>query len=360
MPANRDGLPARTPLGVGQRFAATSPQVVGGTCDRDFAGYRDAPPAVRWPNDAQLAVSIVVNIEEGAELALSMGDERNEFVYEIVERIEGARDFCMESHFAYGTRAAWPRLRRVLNEFGVAATINACGRAVACSPWIAQEAIADGHEIMCHGYRWENHAHMAEPQERETITRVVDTIAKAAGEAPVGWHSRSSASVNTRRLLVEHGGFLYDSNAYDDDLPYLVEILGRPHVVLPYAFDTNDMRFFNHGGFVFGDDFARYCIDAFEQLYAEGARQPRMMTIGLHPRIIGRPGRIGGLTRFLAHAAAQPGVWFARRDEIAHAWRAGIGLPPWTPQPPMSIAHASAANAGSASSLAAGILHDDP
>ncbi len=264
-----------------------------------------------------------------------MGDERNEFVYEIVERIDGARDLCMESHFAYGARAAWPRLRQTLKRYGVAATLNACGRAIALSPWIAEEAIADGHEIMCHGYRWESHAYMAESNERQTISRTVDAIVKAAGSAPVGWHTRSSPSVNTRRLLVENGGFLYDSNAYDDDLPYVVDVLGRPHVVLPYAFDTNDMRFFNNGGFVFGDDFARYCIDAFERLYLEGASQPRMMTVGLHLRIIGRPGRIGGLERFLSHVASRASVWFARRDEIAHAWRAGIGLPQWAPKPPL-------------------------
>ena len=324
--------------------ATPRPVDASGAYDCDFAGYRDDPPKVHWPNGAQLALSIVVNIEEGAELALSMGDERNEFVYEIVERIDGARDLCMESHFAYGTRAAWPRLRRALMRHGVAATLNACGRAIACSPWIAQEAVADGHEIMCHGFRWENHAHMAEPQEQEAISRTLDAIAQAVREAPVGWHSRSSPSVNTRRLLVEHGGFLYDSNAYDDDLPYVVEVAGRPHVVLPYAFDTNDMRFFDKGGFVFGDDFARYCIDAFELLYAEGARQPRMMTVGLHPRIIGRPGRIGGLERFLAHVAARTGVWFARRDEIAHAWRAMIGLPRWTPQRSLSGADQSEGN----------------
>jgi peptidoglycan/xylan/chitin deacetylase (PgdA/CDA1 family) len=135
---------------------------------------------------------------------------------------------------------------------------------------------------------------------------------------------------------VEHGGFLYDSNAYDDDLPYVETVAGRTHVVLPYAFDTNDMRFYNGGGFVFADDFARYCIDAFDRLYNEGAAVPRMLSVGLHLRIIGRPARIGGLERFLDHAASRPGVWFARRDEIAHAWRAGIGLPPWSPLPAMS------------------------
>jgi peptidoglycan/xylan/chitin deacetylase (PgdA/CDA1 family) len=299
---------------------------------RDYRGYGDKAPAVRWPNGARLAVSIVVNFEEGAELALTRGDERNEYVYEIVERIEGVPDACMESHFAYGTRAGWPRIRALLKRYGVKATINACGRAVATSPWLAAEAVADGHEVSSHGWRWERQAEMPEAHEREVIRKSVEAIAAAAGTPPVGWHTRSSTSPNTRRLLVEHGGFLYDSNAYDDDLPYVETVAGHPHVVLPYAFDSNDMRFTNNGGFVFAEDFSRYCCDAFDRLYAEGATAPRMITVGLHLRIIGRPGRVGGLERFLEHVAARAGVWFARRDEIAHAWRAGVGLAPWTPR----------------------------
>ena len=303
---------------------------------RDYRGYGDKPPAVHWPNGARLALSIVVNFEEGAELSLTRGDERNEYVYEIVERIEGVPDACMESHFAYGTRAGWPRIRALLKRYGVRATINACGRAVATSPWLAAEAFADGHEVSSHGWRWERQAEMPEAHEREVIRKSVEAIAAATGTPPVGWHTRSSTSPNTRRLLVEHGGFLYDSNAYDDDLPYVETVAGRPHVVLPYAFDSNDMRFTNNGGFVFAEDFSRYCCDAFDRLYAEGATAPRMMTVGLHLRIIGRPGRIGGLERFFEHVAARAGVWFARRDEIAHAWRAGVGLGQWSPTPPLT------------------------
>lgn len=297
---------------------------------RDFAGYRGAPPSVRWPGDARLALSLVVNVEEGAELSLGMGDELNEGAYEVTERVDGARDPCMESHFEYGTRAGWPRIRDALAARGVAATLNACGRALAISPWIAGEAVAAGHEVSAHGWRWERHAGMAEEAERAVIVRAAIAIARAAGVPPVGWHTRSATSAHTRRLLVEHGGFLYDSNAYNDDLPYVVRVGERPHVVLPYAFDTNDMRFAG-GGFVQGDDFARYCIAAFDRLYEEGARAPRMMSVGLHLRIVGRPGRIAGLERFLDHAAGHPGVWFARRDAIAHAWRAGVGLPEWHP-----------------------------
>ena len=298
--------------------------------DREFCGYGGSPPSVRWPNGARLALSIVVNVEEGAELTLSMGDEKNESVYEINEAVEGVRDLCMESHYEYGTRAGWPRIRRILARYGVNATLNACGRAIVYSPWIAAQAVADGHEVAAHGWRWERHVHMDEVRERAVIAHTVAAIEVAAGKPPLGWHTRSATSPNTRRLLAEQGGFLYDSNAYNDDLPYVVEVLGNPHVVLPYAFDTNDMRFSNGGGFVFGNDFARYCIEAFDRLYAEGADTPRMMSLGLHLRIIGRPGRIAGLERFLDHAASKPGVWFARRDEIAHVWRAGIGLPPWS------------------------------
>lgn len=300
--------------------------------DRDFAGYREAPPAIRWPHGHQLAVSVVVNVEEGAELSIGMGDESNEFIYEAVERVEAVRDLCMESHYEYGTRAGWPRIRALLRQYGVAATLNANGRALAISPWLAREAVSDGHEVSCHGWRWERQVYMDEATERRQIVRAVAAIRAAAGAPPVGWHTRSAPSAATRRLLVEHGGFLYDSNAYNDDLPYMVESGGQQHVVLPYAFDTNDMRFYNQGGFVFGQDFARYCIDAFDHLYREGASQPRMLSIGLHLRIMGRPARIGGLERFLAHAAAHPGVWFARRDQIAHAWRDGLGLARWQPR----------------------------
>lgn len=301
--------------------------------DRDFAGYRGSPPKIRWPGDAQLAVSLVVNIEEGAELAIGMGDEANEHIYEAVERTEGVRDLCMESHYEYGTRAGWPRIRALLKRYGVTATLNANGRALEHSPWIAEEAVTDGHEVSCHGYRWERHVHMSEAEERQVIARSVTAITETAGSPPVGWHTRSATSINTRRLLVEQGGFLYDSNAYNDDLPYMTEVDGHDHVVLPYAFDSNDMRFYNNGGFTFAEDFSRYCIAAFEQLYAEGKDAPRMLSVGLHLRIIGRPARIAGLEQFLDHVTRKPGVWFARRDQIAHAWRAGLGLPVWTPRP---------------------------
>jgi allantoinase len=304
---------------------------------RDFLGYGHTAPPIRWPGGKHLALSIVVNIEEGAELSYSAGDEKNEHIYEASELVEGAPDLCMESHYEYGTRRGWPRIRRMLSDHGVAATLNACGRALALSPWLAQEAVADGHEISAHGWRWERQVHMDEERERAVIGKAVAAISSAAGTPPVGWHTRSATSANTRRLLLEHGGFLYDSNAYNDDMPWMAEQGGRELVVLPYAFDTNDMRFQPGGAFTHGDDFASYCIAALDRLLAEGRDEPRMMSVGLHLRIIGRPARIGGLEAFLAHAARQEGVWFARRDAIAHAWRAGLGLAPWQPRPAIGM-----------------------
>lgn len=306
------------------------------TTDRDFRGYGPNPPAIRWPTAARLALSIVINIEEGAELSLGAGDAANESIYEAVEKVEGVRDLCMESHYEYGTRRGWGRIRAALKEHGVHATLNACGRALAYSPWLAAEAVADGHEVSSHGWRWERQVHMGEAEERTVIARAAEAIRSTSGADPVGWHTRSATSPNTRRLLIEHGGFLYDSNAYNDDMPSMVSHADRDLVVLPYAFDTNDMRFQPGGGFVHGDDFARYCIACFDRLYAEGADQPRMMSVGLHLRIIGRPARIAGLETFLKYAASKPAVWFARRDQIAHAWREGLGLDRWQPRPSLS------------------------
>ena len=294
---------------------------------RDFEGYHGRPPDPKWPGGARLALSFVVNVEEGAELFVGDGDERNESIHETTEVVQGVPDFCMASHFEYGTRAGYWRITDLFDRYGVSATFSCSGRAVERSPWLARDALARGHEIAAHGWRWERHAGMEEDRERDAIARTVEAIERACGTPPVGSHTKSSPSVNTRRLIVEHGGFEYDSDAYDDDLPWVVEVAGRSHVVLPYAFDTNDMRFQAGRGFDHAEDFARYCIDAFEWLWREGERTPRMMPVGLHLRIIGRPGRIAGLDRLLAAVTARDGVWIARRDAIARHWRERMGLP---------------------------------
>jgi allantoinase len=187
-------------------------------------------------------------------------------------------------------------------------------------PELARDAIARGHEISAHGWRWETHAGMAEDVERERIARAVAAIRDVTGQRPLGWHTRSASSPNTRRLLIEEGGFLYDSDAYNDDLPYALRFGERRHIVLPYAFDTNDMQFQNTNRFRGAADFADYVLEAFDWLHREGETAPKMMSVGLHLRMIGRPGRIGALDRILKAMRAKGGVWIARRDEIARHW----------------------------------------
>jgi peptidoglycan/xylan/chitin deacetylase (PgdA/CDA1 family) len=227
----------------------------------------------------------------------------------------------LTSHFDYGTRAGYWRIVRVLAQHGITCTLNACAEALEMSPWLAKDALERGYEIACHGYRWESHVHMSEAEERQRIARAVETIRRATGVRPVGWHTRCPHTPNTRRLLVEEGGFLYDSDAYDDDLPRIETMSGRRHVVLPYSLDTNDMRFQRpEAGFVTAEDFAIYVNDAFDWLWKEGETAPKMMTVGLHLRTIGRPARIAGLDRVLRHMLGTGKVWFARRDEIARHW----------------------------------------
>lgn len=283
---------------------------------RDLKGYFGAEPAPCWPGGAQLAVSFVVNVEEGAELSIGDGDVRNEPTYEVREEVEGGPDLCMESHFAYGTRQGYTRIAGAFDAHGVKATFSTCGRAAERSPWLMQDIVARGHEVSCHGWLWQRHANMGRFEEAALIDRTHRAIRDACGTAPVGWHTRSASSLHTRDLLKQRGDFLYDSDAYDDDIPRLQ----GGHVILPYAFDTNDMRFSPGGGFVQARDFSDYVIGAFERLYSEGATVARMMSIGLHLRLIGRPARIKGLEDVLAHIAGRENVWIAPRRAIAARW----------------------------------------
>jgi peptidoglycan/xylan/chitin deacetylase (PgdA/CDA1 family) len=286
---------------------------------RDLVGYGADPPDPCWPGGARVALSLVVNFEEGAERSVAEGDAVNEAVYEVEHRLDGP-DPCIDSHFGYGTRAGWWRVIRCLAAHGAPATVSACGRAVERLPVLARDAVLRGHEVSAHGWRWVSHAGKAEAEERAAIARTVAAIRAATGVRPVGWHTRSAASPNTRRLLVEEGGFLYDSDAYDDDLPYTVEVAGRRHVVLPYAFDTNDMHFQHTNRFGRAADFSDYVIDAFDWLAREGERTPKLMSVGLHLRMIGRPGRIAALERILGHARRSGVAWIATRAAIAGHW----------------------------------------
>ena len=290
---------------------------------RDFQGYGKQLPAVRWPGGARVAVSFVVNFEEGAEFSITDGDARNEAIYEVIDRQDTA-DPCIDSHFEYATRTAWWRIADMFDAHHAHFTLSSCGRAVERNPWLAQDAVARGHEVSAHGWRWETHAGMSEAAERANIAAAIRAIQDATGQAPRGWHTRSVRTANTRRLLVEHG-FLYDSDAYNDDTPYFEEVEGKRHLVLPYAFDTNDMQFQNTQRFNTAASFSEYVCDAFDWLAREGNTMPRMLSVGLHLRMIGRPGRMKALERILQHvtasnAGASGGAWIATREQIARHW----------------------------------------
>jgi len=292
---------------------------------RRFDGRRSARElALRWPGGAGLAISFVLNVEEGAEVSVADGDGINEAVHEITNRLDGVPDYCLGTHFEYGARAGYARIAQRFVDAGLPLTLNVCGRALERTPWVADDVRAHGWEPCGHGWTWTSPAGRAEADEAADIARTAATIARLTGRAPTGWHDKGSRTPATRRLLRAHGGFHYDSNDYGDDLPYLLEFAdgGPPHVVLPYGFDTNDMRFFDRGGFVRAADFAGYVIDAIDALGAEARSAPRMLTIGLHARIISRPGRIAGLDAVIRHLRQMPGVVVMTREAIARHWQA--------------------------------------
>lgn len=288
---------------------------------RDFVGYGRNPPQPRWPGGARLALNFCINYEEGSEPSILDGDPESEAG--LTEGGAGGftgRDLAAESMFEYGSRVGFWRVTRLLAERGMTATVLGCALALERNSEVPAAIRELGYDVCSHGWRWERHQLLSEDEERLRIRRAVESLTRTMGERPVGWYCRYGAGVNTRRLLVEEGGFLYDSDAYDDDLPYAVDVAGRRHLVLPYAFDTNDMRFFDSHAYVRGSDFADYAIDAFDALLAESREAPRMLSIGLHTRIIGRPGRIEGLHQLMRHIAQRGGAWCATREQIARHW----------------------------------------
>jgi peptidoglycan/xylan/chitin deacetylase (PgdA/CDA1 family) len=292
---------------------------------RDLIGYGGRPPAIVWPNGARLAVSLVVNFEEGAELAIGDGDERNERAGEIVSVVEpGQRDFGQEEMFAYGMRAGFWRFLDALARHDRAATFFMCGRAIERAPQLAAEAVARGHEPACHGWLWRPHADFADAaEERASLLRCIDASRKITGERPLGFFCRGSQSAHTRSLLAELG-FLYDSNGLDDDLPYFA---GADRLlVVPYALDCNDMKFFHPNGFVEPDQFVRYVEAALSTLLDEAAHgKSAILNIGFHLRICGRPARfaaVKGILGLLDQLGER--VYVARRIDLARHWLASV------------------------------------
>ena len=287
---------------------------------RDLVGYGRAAPAADWPGGARLAVSLVVNYEEGAEYSPLDGDAHHETNGEVPSPVPpGDRDLNNESFFEYGSRVGVWRLLDLFRRYEVASTFYCCALAVERNPEVGPAITAQGHEVCGHGYRWEEYHLMQREQERAAIARTVASLESATGQRPVGWFTRYGPSLNTRELVAEHGGFIYDSIGMNDDLPYYASVNGRPWLVVPYSMETNDARFWR-GGLVSVGAFYEYLQETFDCLYAEGATQPKMMSVGLHCRIAGRPARARAVEKFLQYARQHPGVWFARRDEIARHW----------------------------------------
>jgi allantoinase len=290
---------------------------------RDLTGYGGNPPKANWPGNARIAVQFALNIEEGAESCVLNGDPESEsYLHELPGRPAraGERDLSVESMYEYGSRAGVWRILELFRSRGLPLTAFAVGKALELNPEIGKTLAADGHEVAGHGYRWIDYRHIPEEEEREHIRLTIRAIQRTCGKRPVGWYT-GRVSANTCRLLLEEGGFLYTSDAYNDDVPYWHSASGSL-LVIPYTLVTNDVRYLLPTGFSTGEDFFHFLKDAFDQLWMEGEKCPKMMSIGLHCRISGHPARAMALARFLDYVNSRDSVWICRREEIARYWAA--------------------------------------
>ena len=289
---------------------------------RDLIGYGRTPPDPKWPGQARIAVQFVLNYEEGSEYSIPDGDGFSETALSEAQSgiAHGSRDLAVESVYEFGSRVGFWRIMELFAERGLPLTIFACALALERNPDAARAIVDAGHDVCCHGWRWFKHWLLDEDEERAQIRMAVASLERSLGTRPLGWYCRYAPGVNTRRLVVEEGGFLYDSDAYNDELPYWVAVEGRQHLVVPYTNDANDSKFSNPAGFATGEDFFMYLKDTFDVLYREGRVRPKMMSVGLHMRLSGRPGRAAGLARFLDYVGRHKAVWVCRRLDIARHW----------------------------------------
>ena len=290
---------------------------------RDLIGYRGQPPHANWPNKARIAVQFVLNYEEGAENCVLHGDPASEmFLSEIIgaQPFDGRRHLSMESIYEYGSRAGVWRILELFRSREVPLTVFAVSMAMERHPEVIEACLKAGHEIASHGYRWINYDGFSESLEREHMERAIEIHQRVTGQKPAGWYT-GRTSEHTRRLVAQYDHFEYDADDYSDDLPFWSRIeTQRPHLVVPYTLDTNDMRFATPQGFHTGEQFYQYLKDAFDVLYAEGESSPKMLSIGLHCRLIGRPARFQALQQFLDYALSHEQVWIPRRIDIARHW----------------------------------------
>lgn len=294
--------------------------------ERDFKGYGRTPPDVRWPDGSGLALNFVLNVEEGSEYSIGNGDGRTDAALTEVRasRVpEGQRDLAAESMYEYGSRVGFWRIYNFFKDRGLPLTIFACAQALEKNPDIAEALQETDWDICAHGDRWIEHYRLDAKTEREHIDRATTTIEKLTGRRPKGWYCRYAPSEATRELIVAHGGYLYDSDAYNDELPYWTNVQGRGHLVLPYSLVTNDAKFLS-GDVHRGSAYAEFLTDTFDVLKREADTRPRMMSVGMHARIIGHPGRFAGLQRFVDHVQKADKVWVARREDIALHWKANV------------------------------------
>jgi len=291
---------------------------------RDLVGYGAKPPHPAWPGGARIAVQFVLNYEEGGENSVLHGDPAAEgFLSDMVGAapVAGQRHMAMESLYEYGARAGFWRIRDLFVDRGLPLTVFGVASAMDRNPAAVEAMLNAGWEVATHGWRWIDYQYLPEAIEREHMALAIETHRRLTGERPLGWY-QGRTSPNTARLVVEDGGFLYDADSYADDLPYWDTRYGRPQLVVPYTLDANDMKFVALNGFTTGGQFFDYLKDAFDTLYAEGETAPKMMSVGLHCRIVGKPPRLAGLKRFLDHVQAHDRVWVARRIDIARHWLA--------------------------------------
>ncbi len=293
---------------------------------RDLIGYGRNPPDPGWPGGARVALQFVLNYEEGAENTVLHGDPGSEqFLSEIANAATfPGRHLSMESLYEYGARVGVWRILREFERRGLPLTVFGVAMALQRHPDVARAAVELGHEIACHGWRWILYQNVAEPVEREHMATAVRVIRELTGARPLGWYTGRD-SPNTRRLVCDDGGFLYDSDYYGDELPFWTDVARSDgqrvrHLVVPYTLDANDMRFASPAGFATAGAFFEYLRDTFDVLYAEGAESPRMMSIGMHCRLLGKPGRIVALQKFLDHVERHDRVWICRRIDIARHW----------------------------------------
>ncbi|MCU0548807.1 MAG: allantoinase PuuE [Leptolyngbya sp. Prado105] len=289
---------------------------------RDLVGYGQSPPHPHWANQAKIAVQFVINYEEGGENCILHGDHASEaFLSEIVGAapFQGMRHLNMESCYEYGSRAGFWRLHRMFTARQIPVTVYGVAMALERNPEVVAAMKAADWEIASHGYRWIEYKDFSEADEREHMKLAIDIHTRVTGSRPLGWYTGRS-SEHTDQLVIEEGGFLYSSDSYADDLPYWINTEKKPHLIIPYTLDNNDMRFATPQGFNSGDQFFAYLRDAFDVLYAEGETAPKMMSIGLHCRLVGRPGRAAALMRFLDYVQQHDRVWLCRRVDIARHW----------------------------------------